>query len=54
MQPSLSTIAQELANNTYSVNYSMKTSEGYNMDCLKIIYREDKSKIGVFHSSKGQ
>lgn len=54
IQRSLSTIAQELANNTFSVNYSMKTSEGYNMDCLKIIYREDKSKMGVFHSSKGQ
>lgn len=46
-------MAQQLANNTYDVHYSMTTSEGYNMDCLKIICMQNQSKLGVFHSSKG-
>ncbi len=54
LQESLFSMASQIANNTYSVNYSMTTSEGYNMDCLKIIYKQDKQKLGIFHSSKGQ
>ena len=54
LQLPLSTMARQLASYTNSIHYSMTTSEGYNMDCLKIIYRGDKIKLGVFHSSKGQ
>ena len=50
----LSSIAQQIAQNTYQMRYSMTTNEGYNMDCLKVIYRGNQSQLGVFHSSKSQ
>lgn len=51
---SVEALASQLESGLEQPLYDIKTQEGLNMDCLKIIKKSEQQLIGVFHSSKEQ
>lgn len=47
----MESLVAQLSSQTSQHHYNLKTSEGFNMDCLKAIKNKYDNVVGVFHSS---